>query len=256
MKQILSTVLLNKEVMPQVHLIQVRAPDIAIEARPGQFLMVRCGQGAEFILRRPFSIHQVYPETGEISFLFTIVGRGTAWLSRLKEGDKVDIVGPLGNGFTLEAKAKNLLLIAGGIGIAPLLFLAHQALIQKKSVVLLLGAATAEQLYPISLLPKGIKYFLVTEDGSAGRKGLVTELLPEFINWCHQIFACGPVAMYQKLVPFQNKLSIQVSLELRMGCGIGACYGCSLKTKHGVKQVCRDGPIFELNEILWDEIKL
>ena len=255
MKQVLATVLLNREVMPGVHLIQVEAPDIATEARPGQFLMVRCGQEYEFMLRRPFSIHQADTETGQVSFLFAIVGRGTTWLSHLEKKAKVDLLGPLGNGFCLEPRAKNLLLIAGGIGIAPLVFLSKQALAQGKSVTLLLGATTAKQLYPTNLLPRGIKYLVATEDGSAGKRGLVTELLPEFVNWCHQICACGPVAMYQKLKA-KNKLSIQISLEVRMGCGIGVCYGCSLKMRQGFRQVCRDGPVFELNDILWDEVKL
>jgi len=246
--------------MSGVHLIQAEAPEIAAEARPGQFLMVRCGSDYEFFLRRPFSIHQADTKTGKISFLFAIVGRGTTWLSHLEKNDKVDLLGPLGNGFSLEPKAKNLLLIAGGIGIAPLVFLSQQALTREKSVSLLLGAPTANQLYPKHLLPKGIECRVATEDGSAGRKGLVTELLPEFINWCHQICACGPVAMYRRLQAQKQlqkiNLPLQLSLEVRMGCGIGICYGCTLKTRHSQKQVCRDGPVFELNEILWDEVKL
>ncbi len=260
MKQVLATVLSNQEIMPGVHLIQAEAPDITAEARPGQFLMVRCGQDYEFILRRPFSIHQANTETGQISLLFAIVGRGTTWLSQLKKNDKVDLLGPLGNGFSLEPEAKNLLLIAGGVGIAPLIFLSQQALTQGKSVTLLLGAPTAEQLYPKHLIPEGTNYLITTEDGSAGKKGLVTDLLPEFIHWCHQICACGPVAMCQRLQAQKQlqkkKLFVQLSLEVRLGCGIGICYGCSLETRHGQKQVCSDGPIFELDEILWDEVKI
>lgn len=258
MKQALATVTLNSEVMPKVHLIQVEAPDITTEAKPGQFLMVRCGQGHELILRRPFSIHQADTGTGQLSFLFAIVGKGTAWLSQLEENEKVDLLGPLGKGFSLYPEARNLLLIAGGIGIAPLIFLTTQALIQGKSVTLLLGAPTANQLYPEHLLPEGIRCLVTTEDGSAGKKGLVTKLLPEFTDWCHQICACGPIAMYRKIKAQKElqKKSVQISLEVTMGCGIGACYGCSLKTKHGLKQVCRDGPIFKLSEILWDEVKL
>jgi len=260
LKQLLATVLKNSQIMPDTHLIQAEAADIAAETQPGQFVMVRCGEGYKFLLRRPLSIHQVTEEFDQIWLLFAITGRGTSWLAQLKNGDKLDLIGPLGKGFAIRPQAQNLLLIAGGIGIAPLVFLAEQALKQKKSVTLLLGASSANQLYPQHLLPEGIKRLIATEDGSAGKKGLVTDLLPDFIDWAHQICACGPIAMYQTIAEqqkrHQRELPIQISLEVRMGCGIGACFGCSIRTKQGMKQVCRDGPVFDLNNILWEEIKL
>lgn len=260
MKQVLATILSNTEILPGVHLIRSEAPDIAAEAQPGQFLMVRCGQGYEFLLRRPLSIHQADKKLGQISLLFTVVGRGTAWLSKLKKDAKIDLLGPLGNGFSINSETKNLLLVAGGIGSAPLFFLGEQALNQGKSVTLVLGASTAKELYLQHLLPHEIKCLVATEDGSAGKKGVVTELLPQFIDWAHQIYTCGPVAMYQTMKAQkelkEQKVPVQISLEVRMGCGIGACYSCTIKTRQGLKQVCRDGPVFELDEILWDEVKL
>jgi dihydroorotate dehydrogenase electron transfer subunit len=121
---------------------------------------------------------------------------------------------------------------------------------------LLLGARTASLLYPKALLPPEVELILVTEDGSAGREGLVSDFMPDFGPKADQIFACGPVPMYQAIAA-QNEVrekSIQVSLEARMGCGLGACYGCTIKTGGGLKQVCKDGPVFELQDILWNEI--
>lgn len=257
MKQV-STILKNSQIMPGTYLIQAEAADIAAEAKPGQFVMARCGNGYNFLLRRPLSIHRIATDLGQIWLLLAVTGRGTSWLAQLKNKDKLDLIGPLGKGFTIRPETQNLLLIAGGIGIAPLIYLAEQALKQEKTLTLLLGAPTAKQLYPQRLLPRRVKCLVATEDGSAGRKGLITDLLPEFIDWAHQICACGPVAMYQTMAEQlrQRELPIQISLEVRMGCGIGACFGCSIKTKQGMKKVCQDGPVFELSDILWEEIKL
>lgn len=258
MKQVLATVLKNSQIMPDTHLVQVEAGDIAAESKPGQFVMVQCGDKYKFLLRRPLSIHRIAENSGQIWLLLAVTGRGTSWLAQLKSKDKLDLIGPLGKGFIIRPETQNLLLIAGGIGIAPLLFLAEQALKQEKAVTLLLGAATVKQLYPQRLLPQKVKCLVATEDGSAGRKGFITDLVPEFIDWAHQICACGPVAMYQTMAGqlCQRELPIQISLEVRMGCGIGACFGCSIKTRQGMKKVCQDGPVFELGEILWEEIKL
>jgi len=156
-----------------------------------------------------------------------------------------------------------MLLIAGGVGIAPLVFLADTALEQKRSVTMILGAATAAQVYPTKLLPHQIKLAIFTEDGSGigtERKGVVTDGIPEFVEQVDQIFACGPAGMYRSMISLlrevKDKKSIQVSLEVRMGCGVGACFGCSIRTRDGVKQVCKDGPVFELSRITLDEIRI
>jgi len=214
--------------------------------------MVRTGEGYDPLLRRPLSIHRVAPlsSPSQLALLFTVVGRGTKWLAQRKRGDIIDLLGPLGNGF--EIKSRDLLLVAGGIGIAPLVALAERGLAEGSQVTLLLGVPTKAQLYPSHLLPAEVKPFSSTEDGSAGRKGLVTDLLADFAAEAGQIFACGPLSMYNVMArqdALQGK-SVQVSMEVRMGCGFGACYGCALETKRGLKLVCKDGPIFELGELL------
>ncbi len=244
----------NTEVMPGVYLTWLESPQIASSALPGQFVMVYCGD--ETLLRRPLSIHQV--NKTKLALLFNVVGRGTRWLSRRKAGDKIDLFGPLGSGFSVSPASRNLLLAAGGIGIAPLAFLAQEAVKQKHTVKLLMGAPTARQLYPRHLLPPEIELITATEDGTAGEKGMLTDILPNLAGWADQIFACGPMSMYKAMATQSQLLPktkpVQISLEMRMGCGLGVCYGCTVKTKNGLKQVCKDGPVFNLEDILWDEL--
>ena len=255
MKQVSAPVISNTEVIPGVHLIWLECPQIAIEAQPGQFVMVGCGQ--ETLLRRPLSIHRL-ADNAKLAFLFTIVGKGTHWLSQRQAGNNIDLLGPLGNGFSIHPASHNLLLVAGGIGIAPLCFLAQKALSQGCSVRLLLGASTASQLYPKHLLPAKAELIMATEDGTAGKKGMITDLLPDFVGWADQLFACGPTSMYRAMADQNQQLlkakPPQISLEVRMGCGRGVCYGCTVKTKSGLKQVCKDGPVFDLDDILWGEL--
>jgi len=255
LKQVTTSVISNNEVMPGVHLIWLESPQIASVAQPGQFVMVRCGEGFKHQLRRPLSIHQL-ADGSNLAFLFNVVGKGTHWLAQCQVGDTIDLLGPLGNGYSIHPESHKLLLLVGGIGIAPLRFLAQQALNQGCSVRLLLGTSTATQLYPRHLLPPEAELIITTEDGTAGKKGMITDLLPDFVDWADQIFACGPTEMYQSMAT-QKLLKtkpVQISLEVRMGCGRGVCYGCTVKTKGGLKQVCNDGPIFALEDILWDEL--
>jgi len=257
LKQGFAPVISNTEVMPGVHLVWLESPQIASEAQAGQFVMVRCGE--ETLLRRPLSIHQLDNKTKtKLALLFTVIGKGTHWLSQRQAGDNIDLLGPLGSGYSIHPTSHNLLLVAGGIGIAPLCFLAQEALNQGCSVRLLLGAPTTSQLYPQRFLPAEAELIMATEDGTAGRKGVVTDLLPDFAGWADQIFACGPTSMYRAMAEQKQQLlkakSPQISLEVRMGCGRGVCYGCTVKTKGGLKQVCKDGPVFDLEDILWDEL--
>ena len=256
MKQVTASVISNSEVMPGVYLIWLESPQIASTAQPGQFAMVRCGEGFEHPLRRPLSIHQL-ADGSKLAFLFNVAGKGTHWLAQCQTGDNINLLGPLGKGFSIYPSSRKLLLLAGGIGIAPLRFLAQQALNQGYSVRLLLGASTAAQLYPRHLLLPKAELIITTEDGTTGKKGMITNLLPDFLDWADQIFACGPTEMYRAMITRNQQLkgkSVQVSLEVRMGCGRGVCYGCTVKTKQGLKQVCQDGPVFDLDDILWDEL--
>lgn len=247
--------------MPGVYLIWLDSPPIASIAQPGQFVMVRCGEGLEYQLRRPLSIHQLTNQStshAQLALLFNVVGKGTLWLSQCQAGDNIDLLGPLGNGYSIHPTSHNLLLVAGGIGIAPLRFLGEHALNQGCSVTLLLGAATAAQLYPQHLLPSEVTLIMTTEDGTAGKKGMITDFLSDFIGWADQVFGCGPISMYQTMAAGKQQLPktkpVQISLEVRMGCGLGVCYGCTVRTKSGLWQVCKDGPIFDLDDILWNEL--
>jgi dihydroorotate dehydrogenase electron transfer subunit len=271
MKQTLCSVNSNAEVVPGIHLMWVEAPDIAVAAQPGQFVTVCCG---DFTLRRPFSVHQV--SSHEIALLFKVAGKGTFWLSQRQKGDAVDVLGPLGNGFnippTKSGKPKHLLLVAGGIGIAPLVFLMQRASSQHR-ITLIYGTRTAAQLYPRSCQLTAISYqriqFVpVTEDGSTGQEGMATEILPDFLDRADHMYACGPVDMYKAMAEMPLRVSMQpgrsnlklkkcqISLEVRMGCGFGACYACTINTKKGSKQVCRDGPVFHLGDVIWQEVTI
>jgi len=262
-KQTSCSVASNAEVMPGVHLMWIEAPNIAGSVLPGQFITVRCG---DYTLRRPFSIHQV--SSREIAILFKITGRGTLWLSQRQKHDRIDILGPLGKGFSIQSSAQNLLLVAGGIGIAPLAFLMQYAS-SRHQMTLIHGAITAAQLYiercqPTAINYQGVEFIPVTEDGSAGKKGMATDMLPDFLDRADQVYACGPVDMYKTMAEMpqragQSNLKLrkcQVSLEVRMGCGFGACYGCTINTEKGLKQVCSDGPVFELGDIIWQEVRI
>ena len=246
----------NTEVMPGVYLLWTQAPEIATFAQPGQFVMVRCIEAYDPLLRRPLSIHRVAPlsSPSQLALLFAVVGRGTHWLAQRKEGDMIDLLGPLGQGFVLSPESRNLLLVAGGIGIAPLVALAERGIAEGFQVTLLLAALTQAQLYPTALLPPEIRILLATEDGSVGERGVVTDFLPGLVDGADQIFACGPIPMYKAMASQGSQIlegrSVQVSMEARMGCGMGYCYGCALETKRGLRLVCKDGPVFDLDDIV------
>ncbi len=264
MKQVVATVISNEKLWGEhwangrlrflrAQLMWLNCPEMASEAKPGQFVMVNCGE--ECLLPRPFSIHQVKDDNIALFYAVLADGKGTNWLSQHRAGDRVTLLGALGNGFSIRSGSNNLLLVAGGNGIAPIYFLAQEALRKKRSVTLLYGTADKKR-YSI---PPQIELVSATEDGSVGHKGKVTELLPQYIDRADQVFACGPTEMYRDMALRKRELKlggkpVQISLEVRMGCGLGVCYGCTVKTKKGLKQVCKDGPIFDLNTILWDEL--
>jgi dihydroorotate dehydrogenase electron transfer subunit len=225
--------------------------------------MVHCGEAC--ILPRPFSIHRVNEDSIALFFAAWENGKGTNWLSQRQAGDNLDLLGPLGNSYTIYPDSKNLLLVAGGIGVAPLCFLAEESLKKGYSVKLLRGASgelkpsgkrNPTQHYPKKLLPRGIEVKTITSSPD-GQEKMVTDLLPDYIDWADQVFTCGPTSMYQTMAT-QKLLKtkpVQISLEIMMGCGLGVCYGCTIKTKNGLKQVCKDGPIFDLDDILWEELR-
>ena len=254
MKQVIAPVISNTKITSSFYQMWLEAPQIVSEAKPGQFVMVHCG--SDTVLPRPLSIHRL--DGSRLALLFTVVGKGTAWLAQRRAGDSINILGPLGNGFSIHSASQKLLMVAGGMGIAPLYFMAQEALKKELSVTLLYGTAVKNP-YPEDHLTPGIKLITATEDGSVGHHGLVTDLLPEFTDWADQVFVCGPMSMYREMALKKKEFKlegkpVQVSLEVRMGCGRGVCYGCTIKTKNGLKKVCQDGPVFDRDDILWDEL--
>ena len=234
-------------------IITFECSDITAEAVPGQFVMVNCGEST---LPRPFSINRI-AENEALSLFFAVLedGTGTKWLSEREPGDTVKILGPLGNGFTIDETSHNILLIGGGMGIAPLVFLAEEAVKSNLAVTLMYGTQNKDR-YPLERILTGVDIVNATEDGSSGHHGMITELIPEYIDEADQVFICGPSAMYNyiKSQDIIKKKPVQVSLEVRMACGRGVCYGCTIQTLKGKKRVCEDGPVFDFNEIDWDSV--
>ena len=258
MKQLKAPVISNIEALPGTCLVWLEAPGIAETARPGQFVMVQCG--GDTTLPRPLSIHRV--DGSLLALLFSVVGKGTNRLSQMKRGDTLNIFGPLGNGYTINPRSQNILLVAGGMGIAPLHFLAEAAAGEGKKVTFINGVRSRDYLLPVSLPqrlfnagvhPASVNVVGATDDGSEGFKGLATQLIPHYLEGIDQVFACGPAAMYQSMarMPELKGKNVQLSLEIMMGCGVGVCYGCTIKTKSGLRQVCKDGPVFEMGEVEW-----
>lgn len=239
--------------------LNILASGLAGKCKPGQFAHIYCGGGVYSITRRPLSISSV--SNDEVSFLFQVKGEGTRWLSNRKPGDIIDIVAPIGHGFSLPDSGE-VVLVAGGIGLAPLIFLGQEALKKGLQVVLLFGARNKDNIYGLDELTEGgavIK--LATEDGSAGEKGLVTMLLEKHIESSKPagIYACGPKPMLEAVAKIGqlNDIPVEVSLEERMACGVGACRGCAVTVKNehgkGYRNVCSDGPVFKGEEVFFND---
>lgn len=225
-------------------------------AKPGQFLMVKT-PSPETLLRRPFSVFN--RESKIVEILFQICGKGTLSLSKVKEGENLRVLGPLGNGFQFE-RSGYYLLVGGGRGIAPLFFLSKIFLKEKIKFKVLYGGKSVSDLAALDYFKKEkIEPVLTTEDGSAGIKGLVTAPLPNILisEKISMIYACGPGGMMKEVFHIAKKFSIptQFSLEERMACGFGACWGCVARVKVEGKEewvkICKEGPVFNGEEIVW-----
>jgi dihydroorotate dehydrogenase electron transfer subunit len=242
----------SREILPGQWLQSYHAPALATGSRAGQFVHVRTGDLSGLVLRRPFSINTADQATGTITIHFRTIGRGTEWFTHLRSGDTIDMLGPLGRPFEVDPRSRHLLLVAGGLGMAGVRYLADEAIRDGREVTLLFGAASARDVYPTSLLPDEIEYVVATDDGSMGHRGFVTELVPDYEGWADQAFACGPEPMLRALAA-RRRAFLQVSMEQRMGCAVGACLGCVVMTTSGTPQrVCREGPVFASEEIDWE----
>lgn len=241
--------------------LTLHAPSIAAKSKPGQFINIKTGLGFDPLLRRPLSIHHVNGD-GHLQVIFKILGKGTSALADLKHGQEINIIGPLGNHF---ATGPAMCLIGGGLGIAPLLFLAQSLIAQHKppKLKIILAARNSQELscFTADFETLGLPLHLATDDGSLGHHGLVTDLIPAVLNdnpdW--QVCTCGPYPMMRAVAAIcrQRKLPCQVSLETMMACGISACLGCAVPASESDNRgrtylhVCQDGPIFWEGEIKW-----
>jgi dihydroorotate dehydrogenase electron transfer subunit len=212
------------------------------DIRPGSFVNLSI---PGCFLRRPISVCDVNGD--ELTIVFRTVGKGTDALSRIAPGEKIDALLELGNGYDLARAGEKPLLIGGGVGIPPLYYLAKKLSEEGKHVTALLGFNTAADVFYTDAFAEYAKVIVTTADGSVGVKGFVSDALPEEYSY---FYACGPEAML-RAVAKKSPAGGQMSFDARMGCGFGACMGCTMLTKNGPRRVCRDGPVFRKGEILW-----
>lgn len=254
MKLLNARVVSNQSAYPGVNLMWLDAPELALTAHPGQFVMLRCSDTLDPLLRRALSIHRIHPEPGHIAVLYGLGGPGTAYLQRRLPGDTVDVLGPLGKGYTVRPQSRNLLLVGVSWGLAPLIALAEEQVLLDRPVTLLAGGATAAQVPPSELLPPQVELQTATTDGSLGFAGDVTALVKDYWAWADDVFACGPMAFYRQLANAVAgawpRKRIQVLAETPMACGVGACFACTLETRHGLLIACREGPKAYLDDLI------
>jgi len=256
-------VISKRQVARDTFLLGLNSPHINAHAKPGQFVMIRVRPDLHPLLRRPFSICAT--EGNNLFFiLYRVVGRGTALLSTTREGESLSVVGPLGKGFDLPKGGQKALLVAGGIGAAPLIFLAQH--LDGADLSFLTGYRSSDEV--IGAAHRGLESLrsahVATDDGTKGSKGLVTELLEARLTELSEeqlkVFACGPPLMLKQVVTMTRKMGIpcQVSLEANMACGLGACQGCAVKASAGLERtyihVCQDGPVFSAEQIDWKSL--
>ena len=243
MKQSIFTILSNTALTDSVYKMVLSGDTSAITA-PGQFVNI---QLSGLFLRRPISVCDYDGET--LTIIYKVVGKGTQAMSAMAPGKKLDILTGLGNGYDLSLTGKHPVLLGGGVGVPPMYNLAKKLLEQGKTVSVILGFNTKSEIfYEDAFRALGCDVTVTTVDGSYGKKGFVTDALPEtYTHFC----CCGPEPML-KAVYRATKTSGQMSFEERMGCGFGACMGCSCKTLTGNKRICKDGPVMKKEEILWE----
>lgn len=259
----------QSEIAPGYFCLALDAPEVAEAAVPGQFLHVRCSNTLDPFLRRPLSIHAVDRGKGEVALLYRAAGRGTVLLSKKREGDSISILGPLGSGFSLPGSNERVFVVAGGIGVAPLYFLLQEMGRLNHQAAVFLGATTSKQLLCVREMKEmGHDVFSATVDGSEGFHGTVVELFETFLLKYFKsgplylpgrVYGCGPRGMLKKLCEILQQKGIpgEVSVEERMGCGVGACLSCACKIrdkKNGFRyrRTCVEGPVFPAGEVVWE----
>ncbi len=238
----------------QIYSFEISCPEVAAIAQPGQFVHIKANG---FTLRRPISIGGIDKGKGTLRIIFEIRGEGTEQIARLNQGDLIDMLAPLGHGFTVDTNYKKVVLIGGGIGTPPMLPLAK--IYGSKATMISGFRNAAAAILQDDFAAAGAKTILCTDDGSAGIHGFVTEPFKELAEQggIDAVYACGPMPMLKNIAAICKEKGIfcQISLEERMACGIGACLGCACRTKRNDEEyfahVCKDGPVFNAEEVLW-----
>lgn len=261
-------ILTYRKMGEEYHSLTIVAPEIAEAARPGQFVNLRPPKDRGFILRRPFSIYRVNRRGGwaaTVEIVFDIRGSGTGYLASLRRHDPVDLVGPVGRGFTIPTRQHSCLLVGGGVGATPLFFLADELVAAGKRVDVAWGASTATRLVnSIEAKRLGATAEFATDDGTVGHHGRVTELLPDLIRRCGSevIYSCGPRPMLAEVsrIAVEARVPAQVAMEELMGCGFGICMTCvtPVWNRDGTEvtnvRTCIEGPVFNGALIAWDAL--
>ena len=250
-RRVVAKVLAQQQMNDDVYRMVLSAPELAAVIKPGQFLQLKTGRQIDPLLRRPISIADADASKGELQLVYRVLGEGTKYLAGLSAGAEVDLLGPLGNGFTLQGNRP--LLVGGGMGIAPLLYLV-KAFCPTPTDVLLAGRESKELFWTSLFAESCHAVHVTTDDGSMGRKGNALALLPELLASGEYdiVYTCGPDPMMKAVAAeaARHNLPCQVSLERYMACGIGACLSCSCAAKDGSRRkVCSDGPVFWAEEV-------
>lgn len=240
-KEDIYKILSNEKIAKDVYKMVLEGDTQYITA-PGQFVNIRL---KDKFLRRPISVCDCDDST--VTIIYKVVGGGTEYMSTLSAGEKLDVLTGLGNGYDIS-KSEKPLLIGGGVGVPPMYLLAKKLIADNQKPSVILGFNTAEEVfYEDEFKALGIDVTVTTVDGSHGVKGFVTDAFPDDYDY---FYTCGPMPMF-RAVNEKAKTSGQFSFEERMGCGFGACMGCSCKTKYGSKRICKDGPVLVKEEIIW-----
>ena len=243
----------NKRLSKDIFVLELTGTGRIPEMKPGQFVQAKVEGSPGTFLRRPLSIHDVNYSQNTFRLLVQIAGKGTETLSKLRTGDSINLVYPLGNSFSLPLKGERILLTGGGCGIAPLLFLGKYLKSNGFIPDILLGFRSSERIIEYNEYSELGKVFLTTEDGSLGTKGFITDHPVLSANRYDVIYCCGPDLMMKAVSKYckEKNIRCEVSLENLMGCGIGACLCCIVKTVKGNVSACTDGPVFNINDLKW-----
>jgi dihydroorotate dehydrogenase electron transfer subunit len=256
-----ATVIRNAKLCVDHFRLVLRCDAIARTTRPGQFVNLRIAHREDLLLRRPFSVAMTQPERSTFDIVYRVVGQGTKAMAKLRRGEMVDLLGPLGTGFHLPETSGTYLLLGGGCGVAPLWALADHLHQRNNGVIALIGFQSSDKVFGEGVFRKlKAETIVTTDDGSYGLKGFVSDHLEEvFKRSIDRAYVCGPEPMLKVVIPMIRKARIkgEVSLEERMGCGYGVCLSCVANiARDGVVErlrICKEGPVFDLEEILLDD---